>query len=163
MGDYRSVAAWRANLLSSINEPDYPVQDQPVVRIDSLEFAYPHSGFRLRIPTFAVAPGEKVALIGAAGSGKSTFLSLVAGTLTPDAGSVSVDQEPMNSLDDRARRYLRITTLGLVFQDVALLDYLSVMDNILLPYRLSRVLVLDNGVRTSGSPGTGHGPGRSTR
>ncbi len=134
--------------MSPINEPDYPVQDPPVIRIESLEFAYRDGGFRLRVPALAVVPGEKVALIGAAGSGKSTLLRLVAGTLTPDAGSVMVDQEPMSALDDSARRYLRITTLGLVFQDLALLDYLSVMDNILLPYRLSRVLELDNGVRT---------------
>ncbi len=142
------MAAWRANPLSSINEPDYPGQDQPVIRIESLEFAYRHSGFRLRVPTLVVAPGEKVALIGPAGSGKSTLLNLVAGNLTADAGSVTVDQEPMGALDERARRYLRVTTLGLIFQDLALLDYLSVMDNILLPYRLSRVLTLDNGVRT---------------
>ncbi len=134
--------------MSPINEPDYTVQDQPVVRIESLEFAYRSGGFRLRIPTLAVAPGEKVALIGAAGTGKSTLLNLVAGTLIADAGSVTVDQEPMSALDDRARRYLRVTTLGLIFQDLALLDYLSVMENILLPYRLSRVLELDNGVRT---------------
>ncbi len=134
--------------MSPIVDPDYPAQDPPVVRIESLEFAYPHGEFRLRIPSLAVAPGEKVALIGPAGSGKTTILSLAAGILIPDAGSVSVDREPMNALDDRARRYLRITTLGLILQDLALLDYLSVMDNILLPYRLSRVLVLDSGVRT---------------
>ena len=131
-----------------IDEPDYPALDEPVVRIESLGFAYPHGDFRLRIGSLAVASEEKVALTGPAGSGKTTLLNLVAGILTPDEGSITVDREPMNTLAESARRHLRITSLGLVFQDLALLDYLGVMENILLPYRLSPVLKLDNGVRT---------------
>ncbi len=95
----------------------------------------------------AVAPSEKVALIGSAGSGKTTLLSLIAGIVTPNEGDVIVDGESVGSLVENARRHLRITTLGLVFQDLALLDYLSVMENILIPYRLSPALKLDNGVR----------------
>ena len=134
--------------MSVIEELDFPAQDQPVIRIESLGFAYPESRFRLRIGTLTVAPSEKVALIGSAGSGKTTLLSLMAGILTPDEGNITVDREPIGSLVENARRHLRITTLGLVFQDLALLDYLSVMENILVPYRLSSALNLDNGVRT---------------
>jgi len=108
--------------LSTIDQPDYPVQNQQVIRIDFPELPYTHGGFRLRIPALAVAPAEKVAPIGPAGSGKTTLLSLVAGHSAPDAGVVTVDQEPLNSLAKSTRRYLRITTPGPVFQDLALLD-----------------------------------------
>ena len=46
-------------------------------------------------------------------------------------------------MQDAARRDFRISNVGLVFQDFALLDYLSVLDNILLPYRINRSLRLE--------------------
>jgi ABC-type lipoprotein export system ATPase subunit len=48
---------------------------------------------------------------------------------------------------DRERRSFRITRIGLVFQEFELLDYLSVLDNILLPYRINPTLRLDGEVR----------------
>ena len=43
-----------------------------MIQIDSVDFTYPAAEFRLRVPAFQVAPGEKVAVIGASGSGKTT-------------------------------------------------------------------------------------------
>ena len=148
MGDYRPSAAWRAYALFAALDPDDQIQTQPIIRLDSIRFAYPSSGFRMHIADLAVMPSEKVAVIGPAGSGKTTLLNLVAGILTPESGTVLVDQESLNQLNRTARRYLRITSIGLVFQQTTLLPYLSVLDNILLPYRLSRVLELDKGVET---------------
>ena len=118
-----------------------------MIEIDSLEFAYPDAGFQLRIPEFSIAAGEKVAVIGPSGSGKTTLLNLVAGILVPRQGRVQCAGTEVGVLADTARRDFRISTIGFVFQDFELLDYLNVLDNILHPYRITRALKLTAEVR----------------
>lgn len=118
-----------------------------MIRILGLEFAYPGEEFRLSIPAFEVAEGEKLAVIGPSGSGKTTLLNLIAGIATPRAGEVRVDETRVSALNDAQRRAFRIRQIGFVFQDFELLDYLSVLDNILHPYRISSALRLDAAVR----------------
>lgn len=118
-----------------------------MIDIRSLEFEYRQGEFRLGMPEFAVADGEKVAVIGPSGSGKTTLLNLVAGILTPRHGTVTVADTAVSALGDSARRDFRITNIGFVFQDFALLDYLNVLDNILHPYRITGALRLSSEVR----------------
>jgi putative ABC transport system ATP-binding protein len=118
-----------------------------MIEIDALEFAYPGTGFHLRIPEFSMAAGEKVAVIGPSGSGKTTLLNLVAGILVPRQGRVHCAGTEVSVLADAARRDFRISTIGFVFQDFELLDYLNVLDNILHPYRITRALRLTAEVR----------------
>ena len=123
-----------------------------MVHITGLRFRYGDPergshGFALRIDALRVAAGESVALVGPSGSGKTTLLHLVAGILTPDAGQVTVAGEDVAALDDARRRAFRVSQIGLAFQEFELLDYLSVLDNILLPYRIHPVLRLDGAAR----------------
>jgi phospholipid/cholesterol/gamma-HCH transport system ATP-binding protein len=83
----------------------------------------------LEIPT-----GSTTAIIGFSGSGKSVALKHVAGLLTPDQGSVTVDGAVVHELDADALRDLR-ARIGYVFQFAALLDSLTVGDNIRLGFR----------------------------
>lgn len=105
-----------------------------------LRFAYPDSGFSLSVAEFRAAEAETVGIGGPSGTGKSTFLRLLSGILRPDAGSVTICGENAAQLPAGTLRALRLRKLGLVFQDFALLDYLSVEDNILLPSRLGGIL-----------------------
>jgi ABC-type lipoprotein export system ATPase subunit len=118
-----------------------------MIHIESLIFHYPSGGFRLEIPEYTVVRGEKMAVIGPSGSGKTTLLNLIAGIMTPVKGSVRVKNMEISELGDAERRNFRITTVGFVFQDFELLDYLNVMDNILHPYRINGALQLDKEVR----------------
>ncbi len=118
-----------------------------MINIHSLEFHYRYGEFRLRVPEFTVAKSEKVAVIGPSGSGKTTLLNLIAGIFTPVSGTASVDNTEVSTLNDAQRRDFRITNIGFVFQDFELLDYLNVLDNILHPYRITRVLTLDRSTR----------------
>ena len=118
-----------------------------MINIHSLEFHYRYGEFRLRVPEFTVAKSEKVAVIGPSGSGKTTLLNLIAGIFTPVSGTASVDNTEVSTLNDAQRRDFRITNIGFVFQDFELLDYLNVLDNILHPYRITRVLTLDRSAR----------------
>jgi putative ABC transport system ATP-binding protein len=111
-----------------------------MIAIRHLDFKYSEGNFRLRVPEFAVARSERVAVIGPSGSGKTTLLNLIAGILTPVNGKVEVNGLEVNGLSDAERRDFRIKNIGFVFQDFELLDYLNVLDNILHPFRITGAL-----------------------
>ena len=119
-----------------------------MIKLSDLSFRYSEGDFTLQIPTLQIGRGEKVAVIGPSGSGKTTLLHVIAGIKTPQSGAVVTDGVGMPALDDAARRVFRIGRVGLVFQEFELLEYLTVLDNILLPYRIHPALHLDGGVRT---------------
>ena len=104
------------------------------LEVEQLAFRYGELGFRLSIDQLQVEAGARVAVIGPSGSGKTTFLHLAAGILNADAGEIRVIGKPLSRATDAARRALRVSTIGLVFQEFELFDYLSVRENILLPY-----------------------------
>jgi putative ABC transport system ATP-binding protein len=118
-----------------------------MIRISNLHFRYPEGDFALRVPELTVERGTAVAMIGPSGSGKTTLLSLMAGIRTPETGEIRTAGTELGILDEPARRDFRIRRIGLVFQEFELLEYLSVSDNILLPYRISPALRLDGAVR----------------
>ena len=110
--------------------------------IDDLTFQYRDGDFRLRIPSLRIEAGEKAAIIGPSGSGKTTLIHLLAGIAPVDSGRILAHGAALEQLGDAERRRFRIAHIGFVFQDFALLDYLSVLDNILYPYRINRALSL---------------------
>jgi len=118
-----------------------------MIQISQLHFRYPEGDFALRVPELTIERGETVAMIGPSGSGKTTLLSLMAGIRTPASGDIRTAGTDVGTLDEVGRRDFRIRTIGLVFQEFELLEYLSVLDNVLLPFRISPALRLDATVR----------------
>jgi len=118
-----------------------------MISISNLRFRYPEGEFELAVPDLEVTKGETVAVIGPSGSGKTTLLHLMAGIRQPQEGNVVTDDVEVTSLDDGARRDFRIRRIGMVFHEFELLEYLTVLDNILLPYRINGSLKLDRSVR----------------
>ena len=117
-----------------------------LVDISQLSFAYGEGNFRLSINDLSVGLGERVVIIGPSGCGKTTLLHLAAGILLPKQGSIMIDGCQLSGLSDSQRREYRVRNIGLVFQEFELLEYLTVLDNILLPYRITRALRLTNEV-----------------
>jgi len=118
-----------------------------MIELRDLQFAYGESGFGLQVERLSIAKGQRVGWIGPSGSGKTTLLHLVAGIVSPACGRVDTCGKELTALRESARRDFRIANIGLVFQDFALLDYLSVLDNILLSYRINHSLRLEATVR----------------
>jgi len=94
--------------------------------------------FSMYIDKLAVVRGERVALVGPSGSGKTTLLGLVAGILRPDSGTLHIHGREISSLGDAAVRQFRIGHVGQVFQSFELLDYLSIVENVMLPWYIAR-------------------------
>ena len=89
-----------------------------------------------------VAPGEIHALVGENGAGKSTLGKIVAGAITPDAGEILVDGEPVAY---RAPRDAIRHGIGLIEQEFALAPDLSVLDNVFLGVELGSHGLVDRG------------------
>lgn len=123
------------------------IELQPMIVLDEIHFGYPEGDFALAVPRLEVGYGERVVLVGPSGSGKTTILNLVAGIVVPSRGRVRVAGKEISGTDDSARRAFRVGQIGLVFQEFELLEYLSVLDNILLPYRIHSSLRLTADVR----------------
>jgi ABC-type lipoprotein export system ATPase subunit len=86
----------------------------------------------VEVRAFAIEAGEQVALRGESGSGKTTFLNLIAGILAADAGRVTIDGAEMTALSEPKRDRLRAEKLGYIFQTFNLLQGYTVLENVVL-------------------------------
>jgi putative ABC transport system ATP-binding protein len=105
----------------------YKVADLEVVALQGLDLT--------------VAPGEVLGIVGASGSGKTTLLNILGGLDRPSAGRVSVNDQDLLKLSDRALDRYRRTRVGFVWQQTArnLIPYLSARENVELPMTVARL------------------------
>lgn len=110
----------------------------------------------LRNINLEVGEGEIVAIMGSSGGGKTTLLRCSSGLVRPTSGKVEVDGIDVDADPEHARR-----RMGMVFQQAALFDYLTVSDNVLFGarrwFRLSKteeVQVLEETLHRVGLEGT---------
>jgi ABC-type lipoprotein export system ATPase subunit len=96
-----------------------------------------------------IEKGEFVALIGRSGSGKTTLLNLIAGLDRPSEGSITIDGERVDLMNESALVNLRRRKLGFVFQSFGLLPLLSAYENVELPLRISGTKGRDRTKRTN--------------
>ena len=114
-----------------------------MIELSDITFAYTEGGFTLSAKALSIGQGEKVAVVGPSGSGKTTLLHLIAGILVPTQGEVKIGGQAVSSQSDKARRRQRLSTMGMVFQGIELIDYLSARENVLLPFRINTSARLD--------------------
>ncbi len=92
----------------------------------------------LRALDLEVTKGELISIVGASGSGKTTLLNLLAGLDEPDSGQVLVAGKPFSELSDVQKGRVRNSSVGFVFQFHHLLPEFTALENLLLPYWLSK-------------------------
>jgi putative ABC transport system ATP-binding protein len=92
----------------------------------------------LRGITLTIPAGQFVAIVGASGSGKSTLLGLLAGLDTPSSGEIILDGLPIHNLAEAELAAVRGSKIGFVFQSYQLIQTLTALENVLLPYELNR-------------------------
>ena len=97
-------------------------------------FVAPEGGLHLvvHVPEFRLDEKSQVALSGESGTGKTTFLHLIAGILKPDAGRVLLGGRDMASLSEPQRDRLRALSIGYIFQTFNLLQGYTCLENVLL-------------------------------
>ena len=82
---------------------------------------------------FVAESGEFVAIMGRSGAGKSTFLYQMSLLDEPTEGEIFIDKRNMGSLTINEKTYFRLSELGYVFQDYALLPEMDALENVALP------------------------------
>jgi phospholipid/cholesterol/gamma-HCH transport system ATP-binding protein len=119
------------------NLSPFDATDNPDRIIPAVEFRDVHLSFDdrkiLNGLSFEIKQGETKLILGRSGGGKSTLIRLVLGLLKPDSGEIFVDGENITEYDEPEMMSVR-QKIGMVFQEGALFDSLSVYDNV--AYRL---------------------------
>jgi putative ABC transport system ATP-binding protein len=99
-----------------------------------MQFAWQgRTGFALAVDTFTMVRGERLLLVAPSGTGKSTLIGLIAGITRPQKGSVCVLGTDLTRLSQWRRDRFRAEHIGLIFQSLNLVSYLTALENILLP------------------------------
>ena len=118
------------DLEDAVNEPDRVV---PAIEFRDVHLAFDDKTILDGI-SFTVRRGETKVVLGRSGGGKSTIIRLVLGLLKPDAGQIFIDGEEITAYDEHEMMDVR-QKIGMVFQEGALFDSLSVYENV--AYRLN--------------------------
>ncbi len=123
---------------------DQPQRIQPAIEFRNVHLAFDDNVILDGI-SFSVRKGETKIVLGRSGGGKSTLIRLILGLLKPDAGEIFIDGEEITGYDEPEMMDVR-HKIGMVFQEGALFDSLSVYQNV--AYRLLELGVDDEEVET---------------
>jgi putative ABC transport system ATP-binding protein len=107
---------------------------EPILKVDKLRktFPSPEGGVSevVRIESFILHDGEQAALAGESGSGKTTFLNLVAGLLKADSGQIILSGKNLETLNESGRDLYRAQNIGYIFQTFNLLQGYTALENV---------------------------------
>ncbi|MHB1278987.1 MAG: ABC transporter ATP-binding protein [Bacteroidia bacterium] len=99
----------------------------------SLHFSYPR-GPEFHFPAFSLEKGESLLVLGASGSGKSTWLQLLSGLREPQNGDVRIGDKALFAMNKSERDRFRARHIGFIFQEHSFIPSLNAWENIQLPF-----------------------------
>lgn len=122
-----------------MTEPqEFPRENPPAVASCNLQFRWQPSSPTIQFPDIFLPQGEHLFIEGPSGAGKSSLLSLMAGLALPTGGDIRLMGHSPENMGGWQRDRFRADRLGIIFQQFNLVPYLSALDNVTLPCRLSR-------------------------
>ena len=110
-------------------------KEKSMIKIKNLERHYKTGDIIVKAlngVSFEVKPGEFIAIMGPSGSGKTTMLRILGLIDKPTNGSYTINNLNLVDLPEEERNYYRLTQLGYVFQDYALVNEMTVAENVYL-------------------------------
>ena len=123
----------------------------PIIRLKEVDFAWHvQANLTIKSGNFCIEEHEHVFIRGASGSGKSTLLNIIGGIVRPQRGQVEIVGQDFCQLKELQRDRVRADHIGFIFQQFNLIPYLSILENVTLPCRFSK-LRRDNAIERSGS------------
>jgi len=119
-----------------------PVQGKPLIRVEHVRKVYRMGDEKvvaLNDVSLSIQKGEIVCFLGTSGSGKSTFLNMVAGLEKPTRGEIFIGDIPIHKLNEERVTLFRQKNIGFIFQAYHLLPMLTALENVSLPLIFSGV------------------------
>lgn len=113
-----------------------------MIRVEHLKKSYVQGNNAIHVLkdiSFDVKKGESIAILGKSGSGKSTFLSLIAGLDQADSGVINIDQLDLVKLNEEQLTEYRAKKLGIIFQQFHLMDHLTALENVKLALDIAKI------------------------
>jgi putative ABC transport system ATP-binding protein len=131
----------------------------PAIRTSNLSKIYGEGDtavHALRNVSVDVPKGEFVVLLGASGSGKTTFLNQAGALESPTSGSIEADGRDLATLDDEAQTDYRLNSVGFIFQFYNLVPTLTALENVALIAELTGEDAVERSTSVLGEVGLGN-------
>ncbi|MEX0884565.1 MAG: ABC transporter ATP-binding protein [Cyclobacteriaceae bacterium] len=112
-----------------------------ILKVEKLTKTYQSGNRQLTVldqVNFKVEPGETLSIVGPSGSGKTTLLGLCAGLDIATEGSIILDGNILESLNEDQRAAVRSQLVGFIFQNFQLLQTLTALENVMVPLELKK-------------------------
>ena len=113
---------------------------QPLIELDDIRLTLGEGDVRTEIlkgVSLTLAPGEKVAVLGPSGSGKSSLMAVVAGLERADSGRARLAGQDIGGLDEDQLARLRGRSVGIILQAFHLLPTMTALENVSVPLELA--------------------------